>query len=265
MLDRGRQLLAALGRPLVSAARAAAQTAGFGWAVLEAAVRPATWRRPVRAEFLSAMLEAGVGAVRPTVIAAVLIGLAMVYQAMFWLQAAGQANLLGDVLVLVLVREIAPLLVGLILIGRSGTALLINLGMLRSGGQLRMLDASGIDPFLLLVVPRVVAFALSTFCLAIVHLVTALLVGYVAGQAVGAVRLPLYAFIDGLLAAMDARVYLLLLLKTFVIGFVVGVISARAALAPPGQRLDIGGLAANGFIGSVLASFVVSGAISLAL
>ena len=258
-------LLAALGRPVLGGTRTAMQTAGFGCVVLAAAARPLTWWRPVRAELMRAMQQAAVDAVRPLVITGVLIGLAMVYQALYWLHAVGQSSLSGKVLVLLLVREIAPLLVALILIGRSGTALMIDLSLLRSGGQLRMLEASGISPLLLLVVPHAEAFALSAFCLAIVLLVTALLTGHAAGFALGAVRLTLYDFIDGLLAAMGPREYLLLLLKTLAMGFVIGVISARAALGSRGESVDIGRLAANGFIGSVLATFVVSGVISVVL
>ena len=72
-----------------------------------------------------------------------------------------------------------------------------------------MLEAQGVDPILFLVVPRVVAFAVSAFCLVMVFLTTALLVGYFAGHAVGAVKLSLYQFLDNLLRAMGPREYVL--------------------------------------------------------
>jgi ABC-type transporter Mla maintaining outer membrane lipid asymmetry permease subunit MlaE len=92
----------------------------------------------------------------------------------------------------------------------------------------------GIDPALFLVVPRVVAFALSSFCLGMVFLVTAVLVGYFAGHSVGAVRLSLYQFLDNLLRAMGPAEYVLLPLKTLAVGFIVGVTTSLAALAGPG-------------------------------
>ena len=238
--------------------------AGFGAAVLSAATRPTTWRRPVRREFLRAMHQAGVQGVRATLVIGVLIGLAMVYQALYWLQAAGQTGLLGRVLVLVLVREIAPLVAGLIIVGRSGLPMLIHLEELRAGGQLRMLEAQGIDPFLLLVVPRILAFALSCYCLSMLLLTTALLVGYFTGHAVGAVEISLYAFFDTLLRAMAPAVYLLLPVKTLAIGFAVGVTCALPVLTAVGSS-DIGRLTAIGFVQAVLAVFVVSGAVSVML
>lgn len=259
-----RRLLAAIGRPPLAVLRQLARAAGFGAAVLAAAVWPTTWRRPVRREFVRAMHQAGVQGVRATLIIGVLLGLAMVYQALYWLQAAGQGGLLGRVLVLVLVREIAPLVAGLIIVGRSGLPMLIRLEELRVGGQLRMLAAQGIDPFLLLVVPRILAFALSCFCIGMVLLTTALLVGYFTGHAVGAVEISLYAFFDTLLRAMGPGTYLLLPVKTLAIGFAVSITCALPVLAAAGSS-DVGRLTAGGFVQAVLAVFVVSGVVSAVL
>jgi phospholipid/cholesterol/gamma-HCH transport system permease protein len=258
-----RRLLAAVGRPPLQVLRWLALAAGFSFAILAAALRPITWRRPVRAEFMRSMRQAGVQGVRPAVFTSILIGLAMVYQALYWLQVAGQANLIGEVLVLVLVREIAPLVIGLMLIGRSGIALLLELSALHSAGQIRMLQSQGVDPILFLVMPRVVALAVSAFCLVMVFLTTALLVGYFAGHTVGAVKLSLYQFFDNLLRAMGPREYVLLPVKTLAVGFIVGVTSALAALT--GAEEDAGKLTARGFVLGVVAIFVISGAVSMVL
>lgn len=259
-----RRLLAAVGRPPLTLLRRLALAAGLGAAVLAAAAQAATWRRPVRREFVRAMLDVGVHAVRATAVVGVLVGLAMVYQALYWLQAAGQTDLFGRVLVLVLVREIAPLLAGLIIVGRSGLPMLIYLEELRAGGQLRMLEAQGIDPFLLLVVPRILAFAASCFCLAILLLTMALLVGYFSGHAVGAVEISFYAFFDTVLRAMGPGTYLLLPVKTAAIGFAVGVTCALPVLATAGES-EVGKLTAGGFVQACLAVFIVSGAVSVML
>jgi phospholipid/cholesterol/gamma-HCH transport system permease protein len=260
-----RHLLAAFGRPPLRLLRWLARAAGFSVTLTVAACRPLTWRRPVRAEFMLAMDQAGVRGLRAAIFAGVLFGLAMVYEALYWLQVAGQTNLIGQVLVLVLVREFAPLVTGLVVIGRSGISLLIELDRLRSGGYLRALELQGIDPVLFLVVPRVAAFALSVFCLSMVFLITALLVGYFAGHAVGAIELSLYAFLDNLVKEMGPGEYLLLPLKTLAIGFAIGVTSALATLDVGEGEADLGKLTANGFVQGVCAILVVSGAISLVL
>lgn len=82
----------------------------------------------------------------------------VVSQAAYWLGYAGMAQMTGSILVSVLVREIAPILVGIILMGRSGMLSLTEIGMMVLGGEVRGLQARGIDPFLALVMPRTFAF-----------------------------------------------------------------------------------------------------------
>ena len=84
----------------------------------------------------------------------------------------------GRVLVLVLVRDLAPVLVGLIVLGRSGTVAMVELGALRQGGQLRRLDAMGIDPLIYFLMPRTLAITVATFTLTILFIAVALSVGY---------------------------------------------------------------------------------------
>ena len=62
----------------------------------------------------------------------------------------------------------------LIVIGRSGTIILVELGTMKTEGQVHALDAQGIDPFLYLVLPRVMALSLSMFCLTITFVAVAL-------------------------------------------------------------------------------------------
>jgi phospholipid/cholesterol/gamma-HCH transport system permease protein len=71
----------------------------------------------------------------------------MVYEALFWLGAAGQEQLSGSILVTLLMREVAPVLVGLIIFGRNGIATAAEISTLQLGGQVRRLEAQGIDPF----------------------------------------------------------------------------------------------------------------------
>lgn len=61
----------------------------------------------------------------------------VVSQAAYWLGYAGMAQMTGSILVSVLVREIAPILVGIILMGRSGMLSLTEIGMMVLGGEVR--------------------------------------------------------------------------------------------------------------------------------
>jgi phospholipid/cholesterol/gamma-HCH transport system permease protein len=136
----------------------------IGVAVLVQACRPVTWRRTVRAEFMRNCAQVALYGLPAIIITGLLVGLAMVNQVLYWLRLAGQEGLIGKFLVLGLVREIAPVVVGMLVIGRSGSTMMVELGTMRAGRQVHLLDAQGIDPFLYLVYhgclrPRSACFA----------------------------------------------------------------------------------------------------------
>src|SRR5258708_31772099 len=157
-----RRALAQVGRPVRPHIDFVLMLVALSFGVAREAVRPATWRRTVRNEFRRALQQAVGGGLSTTVVTAALIGLVMVSQALYWLGQAGQEQLIGPVVVTVLVREVAPLLVGFILLGRSGVVVVSEIGELQIGGQVATLAGQGLAAFLLLVLPRASPLALSS-------------------------------------------------------------------------------------------------------
>ena len=121
-------------------------------------------------------------------------GLVVIGQAVAWLAKVGASTLLlGPIVVYVVVRELGPLLTALLVLSRSGTANVIELGTARALGEVEALEALGIDPVHYLVVPRVIGMALGVFVVdGLFHHWRAgerLSVGVFAGCAVAAGRL----------------------------------------------------------------------------
>jgi phospholipid/cholesterol/gamma-HCH transport system permease protein len=260
---RMRLFLRAIGTPVLHAVRAVLFALGVAFAVLRQAARPINWRRPVRAEFYRTLTQAALGTLPTVLVTATLIGLAMVYQALYWLQIAGEVTQVGRVLVLVLVRDLAPILVGLIVLLRSGTVALVELGAMQRDGQVRRLDAMGIDPLIYLLMPRVLAMTIATFSLTILFIAMALTAGYVAGFGFGVIKLGFPTFLDNVVWAMERRDYLVLPVKSLAIGFVIGFTCCFAALNPRRAVLEMTALLPRGFVHAVLAIFVVAGALAL--
>jgi phospholipid/cholesterol/gamma-HCH transport system permease protein len=258
-----RRMLARLGaaarRPVGTTLTLLALSAG----VLAEAGRPSAWRRPARSEFRRSLVQAAGGALGTVLVTAVLLGLGMVAQALYWLALAGQEGIAGRVLVTVLVRELAPVLVGFVLLGRSGTVATVELGALAAAGQVRMLRAAGLDPFRLLVLPRAAALAVAAFALGVLFVVAALATGWLAGSLLGLVRAAPGAFLDNVLTAMAAADFVIFPLKLLVIGALVGLTAAMTGLAA-GRRDTAATLLPRGFMRGVLALLLASGAMSLA-
>ncbi|WP_025813412.1 MlaE family ABC transporter permease, partial [Komagataeibacter kakiaceti] len=195
---------------------------GAGWGTLRESLRPNSWRRPVLYEFRATLRQVIGGGFLSIVITATLTGLMVVSQAAYWLGYAGMAQMTGSILVSVLVREISPILVGIILMGRSGMLSLTEIGMLVLGGEVRGLQARGIDPFLALVMPRTFAFTVGGFTLGMIFSVVSLLMGFVVAHANGAITSSVWTFFFNVLTAMTTWDYLVIPLKFVLVGFFVG-------------------------------------------
>ena len=238
--------------------------ASLAFGVVREAIHPSVWRRTVRAEFHRALHQAIAGGLSTTLVTASLVGVGMVYQALYWLGEAGQEGLIGTVLVTVLVSSVAPLFVGLVLLGRSGMVTLAEIGSLTAGGQVHALEAQGVDPFLVLVLPRACALALASFTLGIVFVLSALLSGFILGSLLGAVRISLWSLLDRVLLAMHAADYAVFPAKMLVIGLLVALTACLTGFeATP--REDAAGLLPRGFVRGVLAVIFTAIALSLAV
>jgi phospholipid/cholesterol/gamma-HCH transport system permease protein len=229
--------------------------------VLEAG-RPGSWRRPVRREFWRILHLALTGSLLSTCFLAVLGGLGMVYQALYWLRILGEEQSIGNILVTVLVREVAPLLVGIILLGRAGSVTLTELGNLQSENQIRALESQGVDPFLFLIMPRGAAFALASYTLGIIFVLATLFVGFVAGSLFGVGEVSIWSFLDNVLLATAQSDFVLFPTKMLAIGLMVAATVCMTALSAEPED-GLGKLMARGFVRGILAVMLTSVLFSL--
>jgi len=184
--------IGSLGAAVIDRCRGVVYLAAMAWAVMAVAVRPRYWPRTTRRIFARQLLRTGVEATFFVARIAFLVGIPVVMQAQLWLGKVGQTEWLGPLLVTVVVRGLAPLLTNLVVIGRSGAEMTVELANMTVAGKVRMLDAMGIDPFVYLVMPRAVAMVISTFCLMVVFIMVTFVSGY------------LFSFVLGLRVAAPA-------------------------------------------------------------
>ncbi|MEM7466667.1 MAG: ABC transporter permease [Pseudomonadota bacterium] len=60
-----------------------------------------------------------------------------------------------------LIRELGPVLTALILVGRAGSAVCAEIGIMRNDNQIDALESMAIDPLRYLIAPRLLAFVIS--------------------------------------------------------------------------------------------------------
>ena len=115
-------------------------------------------REPVRVPAIFAqMMETGIFAVPTVSILAGTIGVMLALQGIHTLKIFGAESRVTIGIALSVTREFAPLITGILVAGRSGSALAARLGTMNISQEIDALRVMGINPVRFLVVPALVA------------------------------------------------------------------------------------------------------------
>ncbi|MBI2441469.1 MAG: ABC transporter permease [Lentisphaerae bacterium] len=234
----------------------------LGSILVQAAV-PRHWPRTTRAVFARQVLFTGVEALRFVALVAFLTGVSVVAQAQVWLSKAGQSGLLGNILVAVIMREVAPLLVNFIVIGRSGTAVAVELANMKVSGEIKVLEAQGLDALLYLAIPRALAFALAIFCLTVWFTIIAFVSGYAFGILFGAGASDPLIFTNTILKGLHPADVYNLLAKTLIPGLFTAGICIREGLSVRYSITEVPQAATRAVVRSIAALFIISAIVSV--
>ena len=227
------------------------------------AAQPRRWRRAVRRSFARQILVSGVESVRFISIVAVLVGISVVVQLDVWTGKLGQSQKLGALLVAVVARELGPLFANFVLIVRGGSVIATELGLMRIGGEVRVLEAQGIEPLLFLVMPRVLAMAVSAFCLTVIFVLVAFGSGYGFGAVIGQANGDPTVFLNGVFRAVHPRDGLAFLVKCLLPALLTGVICCTEGMGVAGGVTEVPLAAKRALARSLGALFLTSAAVSL--
>jgi phospholipid/cholesterol/gamma-HCH transport system permease protein len=113
--------------------------------------------RKLTKRIVNAVYEQGAVCLPVILIVGLFTGLVLGLQGYHVLSRFGSEGLLGTMVSLSLVREMAPVLAALMLIGQSGSALAAEIGIQRNTEQIAALETMGVNSLGYLVAPRLVS------------------------------------------------------------------------------------------------------------
>jgi len=158
-------------------------------------------------------------------------------------------SVLPQALSLVVVLELAPIIAGLIVAGRSGASLAAELGSMRQTEQIDALEMLGLSPLKELVGPRVLACMIALPLLTVFIATAALLAGLAAELLAGSMSVLQYQI--ACLKPLQLRDVVPSLLKTVAFGFLIGVTGCYAGLRAEGGTEGVGRAATRGVVMSI--------------
>lgn len=146
-------MLHALGRQALSVVH------GFGEFTLFTgnSFRAVVGSRRIGRRITRALYEQGTVCLPVILIVGIFTGLVLGLQGYHVLSRFGSQGLLGALVSLSLVREMAPVLASLMLVGQAGSALAAELGMQRNTEQIAALETMGVSSHGYFVAPRLIA------------------------------------------------------------------------------------------------------------
>jgi len=108
-------------------------------------------------------------------------GMVLALQGAYTLRKFGSEGLLGSAVALSLIRELGPALTALMVIGRAGSAICAELGIMRNAEQIDALECMAIDPFRYLLAPKLLGGIIAIPLLTCLYDVVGIGGGYLVG------------------------------------------------------------------------------------
>jgi phospholipid/cholesterol/gamma-HCH transport system permease protein len=133
---------------------------------------------PQLEKIIAQMYQIGVESFNIVALTGSFTGMVFALQSYIGFQRVGGEQFIGAVVALGMVRELGPVLTGLMVTGRAGSAITAEIGSMRISEQIDALSTLQINPIRYLVIPRILAGIIILPCLAVFAMMFGILGGY---------------------------------------------------------------------------------------
>lgn len=173
--------------------------------------------------FIMQLLFTGVEALPIVTLISLGIGAVIIVQGVAILPQFGQGEMVYNILVLIIVRELGPVLTAFIIASRSGTAITTELGNMIVSHEIEAYESVGINPITYLAVPRLLGVVGSMLLLNVYFDIFGLFGSFVVTSMLNPI--PIKEYLQNLLRVLSAWDIFISFLKSFVFGYFIAVIS----------------------------------------
>lgn len=176
---------------------------------------------PVRPHlFLTQAYQIGVNSTLVIALIGLFTGAVLAVQGEYTLAKFGATAFTGSAVALSLIRELGPVLTALMVIGRAGSAITAEIGIMRITEQIDALHSMAVDPIKYLMTPRIIAGIFAVPILTCICIVVGIFGGYVV--AVGLLGLSSGTFMGEIYSAVTTLDVYSGMIKSLVFGLIFG-------------------------------------------
>ncbi|HEY7501666.1 MAG TPA: ABC transporter permease [Vicinamibacterales bacterium] len=198
----------------------------------------------------------GIGSLTVVLLTGVFTGMVLALQSGFTLDQFGARSMVGRLVSASIVKELGPVLTGLMVAGRVGSGIAAQLGSMMVTDQIAALRALGTDPIRKLVVPRILAGVVMVPLLSVIASGIGMVGGWIVTVALLRVASSVYwnAVVQGLFI-QDVWMGLI---KPFFLGFAIVSIGCHVGLRTSGGTQGVGRSTTNAVVASSVAVIAVN-------
>lgn len=211
---------------------------------------PHSWRH--RRRIFEQLFEIGNASLLMACILSLFIGGVVALQSGPVLRERGLVSALGGLVGLSICKELAPVMMAVLISGRIGSAMAAEIGTMAVYQEIDALRTMNINPTYYLVLPRMVAISIALPMLVIFSI----LVGWFGGSLVSAlnqdIALGFQPFFNNLEAMVGIKDIFNGLIKSFVFAIVIGIISCHQGLNTRGGPRGIGRSVTKAVVNSIV-------------
>ena len=195
---------------------------------------------------------AGVQSMVIILVSGLFVGMVLALQGYDTLQRYGSSEALGILVALSLVRELGPVVAGLLFASRAGSAMTAEIGLMKATEQIAAMEMMAVDPIARVVAPRFWAGVISMPLLAVLFSAMGIFGGYLVG--VQLIGVDPGAFWSQMQAAVDVREDILNgVIKSVVFGIAVTWIAVFEGYDAPPTAEGVSGATTRTVVTSSLA------------
>lgn len=210
-------------------------------------------KNPVRFRWkdcVSEMQQCGAMALPIVGLIGLLVGLTLAYTAAVLLREFGADIYVANFVGLVMVREMGPMMTGIILAGRTGAAFAATLGNMKAGEEIDAFETFGIRSVDFLVMPRIIAVTLMTPLLTLY----ANMLGIVGGLfvAAGVLSIPPNAYWIQMQSSIDLSDLCSGVIKSITFGGIIGLSGCLRGLQCERSAIGVGRATTSAVVTAIL-------------
>lgn len=172
----------------------------------------------------------------------------------------GQSQLMYTILIIIIARELGPLLTAFVVTARSGTAIATELGTMVVNHEIEAYMACGVNPISFLIVPRFLGMVISMIILNIYFNIFGLLGSFLVVQFIH--PMPVGEYLRSLLRALTMKDLLSGMTKAVIFAIIVSIVSSYQGFAVnrSSTEIPVAGIKAVGksFMYIVIADIAVT-------